>query len=92
MYNLVNVVFIMTIRMAQRKHSDASQCYILSEQRNRRQPQGLGIRTAVRTTQWTQPTESTCSHKCREANAVAANNGNVLHNRPDAKASRLNVL
>jgi len=31
----------------------------------------------------TRPTESTCSHKCQGANAVTANSGCVIHNRPD---------
>jgi hypothetical protein len=47
------------------------------EQFSRRKLQRLGVRTAVRTTQRTQPTKSTCSHKCQDANAITTN-GEVL--------------
>jgi len=70
---------------------EASECQpvlILSEQRIRRKPQGLGVRTAVRT----RPTESICSHKCHDANTVARNSGGILHNRPDARASHPDAL
>jgi hypothetical protein len=52
---------------------------ILSEQRIRRKPQGLGARTAIQTTQQTWPTESTCSHKCQDVNEVLANGGDVQY-------------
>jgi hypothetical protein len=38
------------------------------------------------------PTECTCSHKCQDANVVAARSGGVLHNHPDARASYPDAL
>jgi len=71
---------------------DTSQCYIMSEQRSKCKPHGLSVCTAVQTTQRMRPTERTCSHKCQDANAVAGNSGDVLHNRPDARASHPDAL
>jgi len=87
LYRCQSRFFLMIVRMAQRKHLDASQCF---------HPVRIAYQTQTTRTlcshsrsdaQQMWPIESTCSHKCQDANVVATNNGGVLHNCPDARVS-----
>lgn len=69
---------LVTIRNARGSVPTPSNVSILSEQRSKHKPHGLGVCTAVRTTQQTRPTKSTCLHKCQDTNAMTANSGRVL--------------